>query len=81
MATLMRIGCASERIHLVQWFGCTFKQDRYIIHDSREVTPTTQSLARLPVLVGLAYDACLSLLSVLLLQQRWEKKACLLMAK
>ena len=66
----------------MRWFRYAFKQDRIIIHDSREVTPTTRSLARLALLVGLAYGACLSLLSVLLLQQRWGKKeACLLMAK
>ena len=65
----------------MRWFGCVFKQDRIIIHDSREVTPTTRSLARLALLVGLAYGTCLSFLSVLLLQQHWGKEACLLMAK
>ena len=70
----MRIGCTSERIHRVRWFGCAFKQDHIIIYDSRKVTPTTRSLARLALLVGLAYGVCLALLSVLLLQQRWGKR-------
>ena len=70
----MRIGCKSDRIHLVRWFGCAFKQDFIIIHDSREVMPTTRSLARSALLVCLAYGACLSLLSVLLLQQHWGKR-------
>ena len=35
-----------DRIHLVRWFGCTFKQDCIIIHDSREFTPTTRSLVQ-----------------------------------
>ena len=71
MGTLMRIECESDRIHLLRWFGCAFKQDRIIIHDSRKVTPTTRSLARLALLIGLAYGACLWLLFVLLLQQHW----------
>ena len=64
----------AHRIHLVRWFGCAFKQDRIIIHNSREVTPTMRSLGQLALLVCLAYGACLSLLSVLLLQQHWGKR-------
>ena len=66
---LMRIGCESDRIHLLRWFGCTFKQDRIIIHDSRKVTPTVRLLAQLALLVDMANGACLWLLFVLLLQQ------------
>ena len=70
---LMRIWCESDRIHLLRWFGCAFKHDHIIIHDSLKVTPTctVRSLAWLALLVGLAYGACLWLLSVLLLQQCW----------
>ena len=36
-----------DQILLLKWFGYAFKQDRIIIHDSLEVTPTMRSLARL----------------------------------
>ena len=68
----MRIKCEPDRIHLLRWFGCAFKQDR-TIHDSHKVMPTMRLLARLAILVGLAYGTCLLLLSILLLQQRWGR--------
>ena len=77
MGALMRIECTSDahrmRIRSNPPPEVAFKQDRIIIHDSCKITPTTRSLAWLALLVGLAYSACLWLLFVLLLQQRWGR--------
>ena len=69
----MQIWCESDWIHLLRWFGCAFKEDCIIIHDSRKVTTTARSLALLALLIGLTYGACLWVLFVLLLQQCWGR--------
>ena len=70
----MRVECALSPIHLRRWVGSGLKLDHIIIHDLRKVTPTMRFLAWLVACV-------ISLFSVLLLERRWEKKACFLMAE
>lgn len=41
----MQTWTTSHQIHLQRWFGCTFKQNFTIVHDSREVVPTINQLA------------------------------------